>query len=232
MSDYYSTVEEEKFGALAEDWWDLNGSVKTLHDINPIRLQYIQEKIDLKGTNILDIGCGGGILSESLARCGALVTAIDTSEELIKIAENHATTMNLQINYETTDVATFSGSQANQFDAVICMELIEHVDNVYSLIKDCRNLLQKNGILMMSTITRTALSYIFGILTAEDLLKIVPKGTHDYNKFIKPSELAACCRTMKFENIDVKGLNYNPFSRRANISDRVRVNYISTFLAL
>ena len=232
MSNYYSTVQQEKFGALADDWWDLNGPVKTLHDINPIRLQYIQEKTDLKGTNILDIGCGGGILSESLARCGALVTAIDTSEELIKVAENHATKMNLEINYKTTDVATFSESQANKFDVVICMELIEHVDNVYSLIKDCRNLLRKNGILMTSTITRTALSYIFGILTAEDLLKIVPKGTHDYNKFIKPSELAACCRTMKFENIDVKGLNYNPFSRRANISDHVRVNYKSTFLAL
>ena len=231
MSDYHSTAEQEKFGTLAKDWWDIDGPVKTLHDINPTRTKYIQDQIDLKGANVLDVGCGGGILSESLARCGALVTAIDTSEELVKVANDHAEKMNLKINYKATDVATFSESRTNQFDVVVCMELIEHVDNVYSLIKYCRNLLRKNGILLTSTITRTVLSYFFGILTAEDLLKIVPKGTHNYNKFITPSELAACCRSLRLENIDVKGLNYNPFSRRANISRRIRVNYISTFLA-
>ena len=231
MQKFNTVNEQEKFGSLASRWWDKNGPVKTLHDINPVRLKYIQEKMNLQNSRVADIGCGGGILSESLAKAGASVIGIDTSDELIQVATHHAEKTDLEIEYKSCDAAFLSDQYERKFDAVICMELVEHVDDVYTLISDCAKLLKTNGLLFISTLNRTIWSYFLGIVAAEDFLKIVPKGTHDYNKFLKPSELATCCRSMKLENIDIKGLNYNPFTRIASLSKSININYICSFSA-
>ena len=231
MSIYTNSEEKQKFGNLADGWWDRNGPVRTLHDINPVRLDYIMRKSPLAGKKVADIGCGGGILSESLAINGALVTGIDTSQELIKVAQSHSEKSNVEIDYMPVDTPTLVEISSDQFDIVVCMELIEHVDDVHSLIGDCSKLLKKGGQLFLSTINRSFTAYFLGILAAERLLKIVPEGTHDFNRFIKPSELSICCRAFNLENTDVKGLAYNPFTRKAAISRRIYINYISSFLA-
>ena len=170
-------------------------------------------------------------MSESLAINGALVTGIDTSQELIRVAQTHSEKLNVAIDYMPIDTSTLVEISKDEFDVVVCMELIEHVDDVHSLLKDCSKLLRKGGKLFLSTINRSFTAYFLGILAAERLLKIIPEGTHDFNRFIKPSELSICCRAFNLENTDVKGLMYNPFTRKAAISRRIYINYISSFLA-
>ena len=232
MSKLNQDDNERLFDSLAQDWWDKDGPMKTLHDLNPVRLEYLQKKVTLRDTLVADIGCGGGILSESLARSGASVVGVDKSVQLIRIAREHAASEKLDIRYEEGSASCLAREKKGKFDVVSCMELVEHVDDIYDLLSNCSKLLKSDGLLFISTLNRSVWSYLFGIVAAEDFLKIVPKGTHDYNKFIKPSELSACCRSVGLRSVDIKGLNYNPFSRKARLSRFPVLNYICTFSAI
>ena len=223
---------QKLFNSLANDWWDKDGPMKTLHDLNPVRLKYLEKKVELKNAIVADIGCGGGILSESVAKAGASVVGIDTSTELVQIARHHAALEHLEIRYESSSVSDLAKKESGKYDVVLCMELVEHVDDIYELLSGCAKLLKSEGILFISTLNRSLWSYLFGVLAAEDLLKIVPKGTHDYNKFIKPSELSACCRSVGLRSLDIKGLNYNPLTRNARLSKFPFINYICSFSAV
>ena len=232
MSQSNEDDNQKLFNSLANDWWDKDGPMKTLHDLNPVRLKYLEKKVELKNAIVADIGCGGGILSESVAKAGASVVGIDTSTELVQIARHHAALENLEIRYESSSVSDLAKQESGKYDVVLCMELVEHVDDIYELLSGCAKLLKSEGILFISTLNRSLWSYLFGVLAAEDLLKIVPKGTHDYNKFIKPSELSACCRAVGFIGLDMKGLSYNPFTRKTRLSKFPLINYICSFSAV
>lgn len=215
-------TEVEKFSKLAANWWDKNGPLKTLHDINPARLQLIAKHVDLNDAHILDIGCGAGILSEALANQGAKVTGIDASKEAIDAAIQHAHEAQLQINYQHVLLEDF---EAPLFDAIICMEMLEHVADPSLIIKHAAQHLKPKGKLFLSTLNRNLKSYLAAIIGAEYILQIVPKQTHDYDKFIKPSELARSVRHAGLDVIDIQGLCYQPLIRQAKLCDDVSVNY-------
>lgn len=217
--------ELSKFKKLAEQWWNPHGSLKTLHDINPCRLKCIQSKIELKGIRVLDVGCGGGILSESMAQLGAEVTGLDAEMTLIDIAQQHAIQQSLSINYQCAAIENF---QAPPFDAITCMEMLEHVDNPALVIEHCFRLLQPGGYLFLSTINRTLTAYLSAIVGAEYLLRLLPQQTHDYQRFIKPSELAKMTRAAGLEVVSVQGMSYNPFTRIAKQSHFTAINYVLT----
>jgi 2-polyprenyl-6-hydroxyphenyl methylase/3-demethylubiquinone-9 3-methyltransferase len=238
-----STINKEeiqKFSKLAEEWWDVNGKFKPLHMFNPIRIEYITEKIKkhfkivenkasfLNGLNILDIGCGGGLISEPMARLGANVTGIDASEKNINIAQLHAKKSGLKINYFNASPETLKNIE--KFDIILNLEIIEHVDNVDLYIKSCSKLLKKNGIMFTATLNRSFISYIKAILGAEYILRWLPVGTHDWNKFLKPEELENFLSQEKFITIDIKGLKFNPFLNKWKKSNDLSVNYIITSL--
>ena len=218
------------------DWWDVNGKFKPLHMFNPIRIEYITEKIKqefnlinrnnnfLKDLKILDIGCGGGLISEPLARLGGEVTGIDASEKNIKVAKLHSKKNNLNINYLNKSPEQLNNSE--KFDIVLNLEVVEHVENVDLYIKSCSNLLKKNGIMFTATLNRTIVSYIKAIVGAEYILRWLPIGTHDWNKFIKPEELEKKLSSANFSTIDVKGLEFNPLFNKWKKSDNLSVNYI------
>ena len=218
--------EKSKFNALASEWWDPQGEVQTLHDINPVRLSYIEDHIDLADKQILDIGCGGGLLTEALADKGGLVTGIDISEDLLHVADDHAKKANLDITYICTTVENFSSNHNNAFDVITCMELLEHVPDPGSVINACMHLIKPGGLLFLSTINRNLKAYVQTKIAAEYLLKLLPVGTHDYSKYIRPSELASWCRTSGFTVIDISGISYMPFVRKCSIKDKPDVNYI------
>ena len=238
-----STINKEeiqKFSKLAEEWWDVNGKFKPLHMFNPIRIEYITEKIKkhfkiveneagfLNGLNILDIGCGGGLISEPMARLGANVTGIDASEKNIYIAQLHAKKNGLKINYYNASPETFKN--IDKFDIILNLEIVEHVDNVNLYIKSCSKLLKKNGIMFTATLNRSFVSYIKAIIGAEYILRWLPVGTHDWNKFLKPEELENFLSQEKFTTIDIKGLKFNPFLKKWKKSNDLSVNYIITSL--
>ena len=220
MTTTINREEIQKFSDLADEWWDVNGKFKPLHMFNPIRIEYITEKIKqefnlinqnnnfLKDLKILDIGCGGGLISEPLARLGGEVTGIDASEKNIKVAKLHSKKNNLNINYFTKSPEQLNNSE--KFDIVLNLEVVEHVENVDLYIKSCSNLLKKNGIMFTATLNRTIVSYIKAIVGAEYILRWLPIGTHDWNKFIKPEELEKKLSSANFSTIDVKGLEFNP----------------------
>ena len=228
--------EIQKFSNLADEWWDVNGKFKPLHMFNPIRIEYITEKIKqefnllnrnnnfLKDLKILDIGCGGGLISEPLARLGGEVTGIDASEKNIKVAKLHSKKNNLNINYFNKSPEQLNNSE--KFDIVLNLEVVEHVENVDLYIKSCSNLLKKNGIMFTATLNRTIVSYIKAIVGAEYILRWLPIGTHDWNKFIKPEELEKKLSSANFSTIDVKGLEFNPLFSKWKKSDNLSVNYI------
>lgn len=216
-------LEHDKFEQHAQDWWDMNGPLKTLHDINPARLKYIKQHIALSGARILDLGCGGGVLSEALAGAGAHVTGLDMVQKSIDTARAHAKTSKLVIDYQCQAVEDFSGEP---FDAIVCMEMLEHVPCPVSIIDACKGLLKPEGLLFLSTINRTLKAYLGAVVMAEYVLKLLPKQTHDYDKFIKPAELVRLLRMGKFSLVDMKGLHYNPLSREASIVEDVSVNYM------
>ena len=228
--------EIQKFSNLAEEWWDVNGKFKPLHMFNPIRIEYITEKIKqefnlinrnngfLKDLKILDIGCGGGLISEPLARLGGEVTGIDASEKNIKVAKLHSKKNNLNINYLNKSPEQLNNSE--KFDIVLNLEVVEHIENVDLYIKSCSNLLKKNGIMFTATLNRTIVSYIKAIVGAEYILRWLPIGTHDWNKFIKPEELEKKLSSANFSTIDVKGLEFNPLFNKWKKSDNLSVNYI------
>lgn len=224
--DNIDIKEVIKFDNHAENWWDKEGDLKTLHHINPARLEFIQNYISLKEKKICDIGCGGGILSESLAKLGAEVTGIDMSEKAIETAQHHAQFENLNINYITISAENFVKDHTESFDAVTCMELLEHVPDPVQLIKSCSALVKPNGGLFFSTLNRNFKAYFLSILGAEYFLRIIPKGTHDYARFIKPSELAQAARDAGLKVSAISGMTYNPFTQQCKLSNDHSVNYL------
>ena len=215
--------EVAKFNRLASQWWDTEGPLKTLHDINPCRLSYIQQFITLEDCVMLDVGCGGGILAEAMAKNKALVTGLDADKDSIDAAKQHAKEQSLAIHYTCSVIESFTG---RAFQAITCMEMLEHVSDPKLIIEHCSRLLQPEGYLFLSTLNRTLKSYLTAVIGAEYVLKLLPKQTHDYQKFIKPSELAAMVREFDLELVDVKGLDYNPLTRTASLDDSVSVNYL------
>ncbi|MES2141595.1 MAG: bifunctional 2-polyprenyl-6-hydroxyphenol methylase/3-demethylubiquinol 3-O-methyltransferase UbiG [Pseudomonadota bacterium] len=223
-------LEIDKFSTMAEEWWNAEGPCKPLHDINPIRLQFIKKYVNLPKQEVIDIGCGGGLLTEAMAKAGARVTGIDKSEALIKIAEQHTSAQNeLNICYLIEEAETLAKNKTEYFDVACCMELLEHVPDPASLIKACADLVKPNGWLFFSTINRNPYAYLTAIVGAEYLLKLLPKGTHQYEKFIRPSELASAARKISLSLQKLQGIHYNPLTRFAKLTNTVSVNYIAAF---
>ena len=224
--------EIEKFGSQAERWWDTEGEFKTLHQVNPLRLQFIQQHADIVGKKIVDVGCGGGILTEGLAKLGADVLGIDLSEELIDIAELHGLESGVQAHYQKISAEELAQQHPEGFDHVTCMEMLEHVPDPGAIIKACSQLVKPEGMVFFSTLNRVPKAYLLAIVAAEHLLKMVPKGTHDYKTFIKPSELSQSARDAGLELVAMTGIEYSPFSKRFGLGKDISVNYIAAFRRL
>ncbi len=229
-NDNFSQAELDKFGALANRWWDPQGPQKALHALNPARLGYVAERTALRGANALDVGCGGGLLSEALAAEGANVTAIDLAPELIKIAKLHRLESGLEVDYRLSSVEALAAEQPGRYDAITCMEMLEHVPDPASVLTACAALLKPGGRLFVSTLNRTPAAFALAIVGAEYIAGLLPKGTHQYREFIKPSELAAWLRAAGLELEDVSGLMYEPWRNAARIIGRTDVNYLACAL--
>ena len=233
-------IEIEKFSKLANEWWNPNGKFKPLHLFNPVRIEFIKEKLisyfglnsskeePLKKINILDIGCGGGLLCEPLKRLGATVTGIDASENNIKVAKLHAKEMNLNISYIYCPPENLK--LKNKFNVILNMEVVEHVSNIDLFIQNCSTLIEKNGIMFVATINKNLKSYLYAILGAEYILRWLPVGTHDWDKFLSPQELKVIANRKNFITDEVVGMKFNLFSKKWHTSTDSSVNYISTFL--
>jgi 2-polyprenyl-6-hydroxyphenyl methylase / 3-demethylubiquinone-9 3-methyltransferase len=221
--------EINKFGAQAERWWDLQGEFKTLHDINPLRIGFIQQFTSLTGKRIVDVGCGGGILSEGLAKLGSDVTGIDLSAELIDIADLHGLESGIEVTYQKISAEDMAEQQAEQFDVVTCMEMLEHVPDPASIIRACAAMVKPGGLVFFSTLNRQSKAYVLAIVAAEYLLRMLPKGTHDFKTFIKPSELSQSARAAGLALQGMVGIEYNPFNKRFSLGKDVDVNYIAAF---
>jgi len=226
MTANVSHAETAKFDRLAARWWDADGESRPLHDLNPVRLNYVAERVTLKGARVLDVGCGGGILSEALARAGASVTAIDLAPRVLDVAKLHLHESNLQVDYREIAVEDLAREMPAGFDAVTCMEMLEHVPDPSSVIDAIAHLLKPGGRAFFSTLNRTPLAFGAAIVGAEYALNLLPRGTHHYAQFIKPSELATSLRASNLFLEDVSGLAYNPVSRRAWIVKNTQVNYL------
>ncbi len=221
--------EVEKFQAIASRWWDAESEFKPLHDINPLRVSYIERQCGgVDGKRLLDIGCGGGILAEALARRGASVTGIDVAELSLQVARLHLHESGLEVDYRQTTAEAFAEENPERFDIVTCLEMLEHVPDPASVIAAACRLLKPDGRLVLSTLNRNPKSFLFAILGAEYLLQLLPRGTHEYRRFIKPSELAAPLRAYGCRVVDVTGVSYNPFSKRYSLGRDLDVNYLMT----
>jgi 2-polyprenyl-6-hydroxyphenyl methylase/3-demethylubiquinone-9 3-methyltransferase len=218
--------EIKAFDAQASDWWDLQGPFKTLHAINPLRLGFITNATSLSGKHVIDVGCGGGILAEGMAKQGSVVTGIDMAEQSLQIAREHAERQKLNIAYEHTTVEEKALTSPKQFDIVTCMEMLEHVPDPASIIQACATLVKPDGHLFFSTINRNAKAYLLAILGAEYCLKLLPKGTHTYEKFIKPSELASWLRPANLTITAITGIGYNPLTKQYSLTQDTDVNYL------
>ena len=218
--------ELEKFSANAQQWWDPHGVMRTLHHINPLRLNYIDNAIHLAGNKVLDLGCGGGILAESMAGKGASVTGLDPGGELIAIAREHAQQTGAHAEYGIGRAAHHASEHPGNYDAITCMELLEHVPDVCALLGACAELLRPGGHLVLSTLNRTWRSYASAIIGGEYVLRLLPKGTHDYEKFIRPAELSGQLRNLGFEVRDISGVLYLPFINKCALTADPGVNYL------
>jgi len=218
--------EIAKFSALAHRWWDPNSEFKPLHAINPLRLNWIKSFVNLEGKKVVDIGCGGGILAESIAQSGADTTGIDLSEKALKVAELHALEVGANLTYRAISAEDLAQEQAEQYDVVTCMEMLEHVPDPASVVRACAALCKPGGTLFFSTLNRNPKSYLFAIIGAEYVLRLLPKGTHEYAKFIKPSELVTFTRDARLDLLGMKGLGYNPLTQVYSLNDDVDVNYM------
>ena len=236
MTTTINKEEIQKFSKLADEWWDIKGKFKPLHMFNPIRIEYITDQIKnhfklnsqkinfLKGLDILDIGCGGGLISEPMARLGGSVTGVDASEKNIKVAQLHAKNNNLNINYQNKSPENMKDYE--KFDVILNLEVVEHVEDVNLYIGSCFKLLKKGGIMFTATLNRSLISYLKAIIGAEYILRWLPIGTHDWNKFLKPEELEKLLLDKKFTTVDVKGLEFNPISKKWKKTNNLSVNYI------
>ncbi|MBD3652430.1 bifunctional 2-polyprenyl-6-hydroxyphenol methylase/3-demethylubiquinol 3-O-methyltransferase UbiG [Kangiella sp.] len=219
--------EINKFEQMASRWWDKEGDFKPLHDINPLRLQFILDNANgLQGKKVLDIGCGGGILTEAMAKEGAKVTGIDMGEMPLEVAKLHMLESRLEIDYQKITAEEFAEQHAGEYDVVTCLEMLEHVPDPSSIIKACRKLVKADGHVFFSTINRNPKSFLFAIVGAEYLLQMLPKGTHDFKKFIRPSELEAWSRPAGLPFQSIIGMHYNPLTKKYWLSDNVDVNYL------
>ncbi|WP_373277213.1 bifunctional 2-polyprenyl-6-hydroxyphenol methylase/3-demethylubiquinol 3-O-methyltransferase UbiG [Deefgea rivuli] len=234
MSDTHVNVDQteiEKFSALAHKWWDKTSEFKPLHEINPLRVGFIeqyagQEKTNLSGQKILDVGCGGGILAEGLAERGASVTGIDLAEKSLKVAKLHLFESGLTVDYQNIPVEQLAEQQPESFDIVTCMEMLEHVPSPASIVAACARLVKPGGWVFFSTLNRNPKSYLLAVVGAEYVLNMLPRGTHDYKKFIKPSELARMTRSAGLDTVALTGMTYNPVTDIYKLCDDTDVNYI------
>lgn len=221
------SAEVAKFDALASRWWDEEGDFKPLHDINPLRLDFIDARAGLSGKKVLDVGCGGGILSEAMARRGARVQGLDMGAAPLDVARLHAADQGLEIDYHQMSVEEMASQMPGTFDVITCMEMLEHVPDPASVVAACARLVKPGGHVFFSTINRTVTSYAFAIIGAERVLKLLPRGTHEHKRFIRPSELATYCRASTLKVQEETGLVYHPITQRYRLSPRdVKVNYI------
>jgi|TARA_B100001540_G_scaffold71884_1_gene64870 2-polyprenyl-6-hydroxyphenyl methylase/3-demethylubiquinone-9 3-methyltransferase len=219
--------EVKKFDDLAAKWWDPDGEFKPLHQINPLRVGFINERANLEGIKVLDVGCGGGILAEALSKLGAQVTGIDASEQTIGVAQNHSNAVGSDVSYYQTTIEEFIANKPEEkFDVITCLEMLEHVPSPGEIIKTCSTILKDDGDIFFSTINRNPRSYLFAIVGAEYILNLLPKGTHDYQKFIKPSELAKWIRDARLSQIETIGLSYNPITDNYWLGKDIQVNYM------
>lgn len=219
-------AEIAKFSELAHRWWDPTSEFRPLHEINPLRLDYIDNAVGLAGKQVLDVGCGGGILAEAMAARGAQVMGIDMAERPLKVAQLHLHESGLAVDYQLVSTEALAEQRPAMFDVVTCMELLEHVPDPQSTVQACARMVKPRGAVFFSTINRNAKSYLFAIIGAEYVLRLLPRGTHDYAKFVKPSELAAMCRAARLEVVDIIGMTYNPLTKRYALARDTDVNYI------
>jgi 2-polyprenyl-6-hydroxyphenyl methylase/3-demethylubiquinone-9 3-methyltransferase len=226
MSQNVDPQEIEKFAKVAAHWWDPEGELKTLHQLNPLRLNYITEKVNLAGKKVIDIGCGGGILSEGMAKLGATVTGIDLNKPVIEVAKLHQLESKLNVEYLHIAAETIAAERPDTYDVITCLEMLEHVPDPAAIVEACALLVKPGGHLFFSTLNRNLKSYLFAILGAEYVLKILPKNTHDYAKFIRPSELTNWGRKVGIAPQELKGIAYQPFTQEFSLTDDISVNYL------
>ena len=226
-NDNFDPAELAKFSNLAHRWWDKESEFKPLHEINPLRLNWINGLVALKGLKVLDVGCGGGILADSMAREGATVLGIDLAHKALKVAQLHALEAETQgVEYREISAELLASEQPESFDVVTCMEMLEHVPDPQAVISACAMLVKPGGYVFFSTINRNSKAFLFAIVGAEYLLNMLPRGTHEYQKLIKPSELGSYCREANLDFVQTKGMQYNPLTRNYWLSDNTSVNYL------
>ncbi|MES2546802.1 MAG: bifunctional 2-polyprenyl-6-hydroxyphenol methylase/3-demethylubiquinol 3-O-methyltransferase UbiG [Pseudomonadota bacterium] len=222
----YDSAELNKFSELAHKWWDKTSEFKPLHDINPLRLNYIEQAVSLAGKTVLDVGCGGGILSESMAQKGAKVTGIDLGEKALKVAQLHSLESGINVDYRLIAVEQLAVEAPASYDVVTCLEMLEHVPDPASVVQACAQLVKPGGHVFFSTINRNPKAYLFAVIGAEYVLNMLPRGTHDYAKFIKPSELASWTRSVDLRLQHQIGMSYNPITKHYWLDSDVSVNYM------
>lgn len=218
--------ELNTFNSMAKTWWDLNGPCKPLHQLNPVRMDYLHSQTPIKGKIILDVGCGGGIFSEAMAKAGAQVTGLELAAQVIDCARAHAQDSDLSIDYQNVLVEDYAQMHPGRFDVITCMEMLEHVPDPASILKACGQLLKPEGLLILSTLNRHPMAFLQAIIGAEYVLGLLPKGTHTYSQFIKPSELDPLLADAGLHIKDIKGLSYNPLTQVFKLSNNISVNYL------
>jgi len=219
-------AEIARFESAASRWWDPEGEIRTLHDINPVRLAYVERSAPLNGRKVVDVGCGGGVLAEAMARAGAHVVGLDLAAELLQVAELHALESNVPVTYRRETAEQHAAANPAAYDVVTCMEMLEHVPDPAAVIEALATLARTDGEIFVSTINRTPRAYLHAVLGAEYLLRLLPTGTHTYAKFIRPSELAAWAKAAGLQVVDIAGMDYHPFARSARLSGDARINYL------
>ena len=228
-SDNVDKDEIKKFDGMASTWWDQNGPMKPLHQMNPLRVDYINQHHAVANQRILDVGCGGGILTEALAKKGASVTGIDMSQKAIHAAKEHAQQEKIDLTYLQSSIEAFAQTKPEPFDIITCLEMVEHVPNYTSVLATCQSLLKPNGSLFVSTINRTPKAYLFAIVGAEYVLRLLPRGTHEYAKFVQPAELHQAAETCQLKLNNISGVHYNPLTQHFKLTKNLSVNYITHY---
>lgn len=225
-TDNVDPAELDKFSQLAHRWWDPTSEFRPLHDINPLRVAWIDQHAQLAGKKVLDVGCGGGLLTEAMARIGAQVTGIDLADKALKVAQLHLLESKLPVTYTSASAEQYAAEHSDEFEALTCLEMLEHVPDPASTVAACARLVKPGGQVFFSTINRNPKAYLLAVIGAEYLLKLLPRGTHDYARLIRPSELAAWCRAAGLKPTEMVGMTYNPFTKRYRLGPDCDVNYL------